>query len=203
MLVASGDFATRHLQTVVRSAFGASWNEPREPRFAGTTTACLLLAAATQIDEPAARRLAWLQLADCVRSDTVSTIDVAAAVLDATLFGITGLRLATGGGVDEGWLRLRPWLPPDCTEVRLQGLAAEGVRFDLDLSRGAEPGHGELEPAALAIEGDRERLRVRIRIEATATPDVHIVLQCPAIQYVCCLRAGDVFEQSLPIGGER
>ncbi|MEY4830699.1 MAG: hypothetical protein RLZZ562_2495 [Planctomycetota bacterium] len=55
--------------------------------------------------------------------------------LDAAMFAITGLRLATGPRVDAAWLRLRPVLPQGFDRMRIRGLALDGWRCELEFAR--------------------------------------------------------------------
>jgi hypothetical protein len=55
--------------------------------------------------------------------------------LDAVMFAITGLRLATGPRVDATWMRLRPVLPRGFDRMRVRGLALDGWRCEIELSR--------------------------------------------------------------------
>ena len=55
--------------------------------------------------------------------------------LDSVMFAITGLRLATGPRVDAAWMRLRPVLPSGFDRMRVRGLALDGWRCEIELSR--------------------------------------------------------------------
>lgn len=60
--------------------------------------------------------------------------------LDAVLFAITGLRLATGPGVDAQWLRLRPRLPAGFDRMRIDGLALDGYAIAFTFEHSAQIG---------------------------------------------------------------
>ena len=60
--------------------------------------------------------------------------------LDAVLFALTGLRLATGPGVDAQWLRLRPRLPAGFDRMRIDGLASDGYAIAFTFERSAQVG---------------------------------------------------------------
>ena len=56
-------------------------------------------------------------------------------MLDAVMFAITGLRLATGPRVDAAWMRLRPVLPQGFDRMRIRGLALDGWRCEMEFAR--------------------------------------------------------------------
>jgi hypothetical protein len=55
--------------------------------------------------------------------------------LDAAMFAITGLRLATGPRIDAAWMRLRPVLPQGFDRMRIRGLALDGWRCEMEFAR--------------------------------------------------------------------
>ncbi len=54
--------------------------------------------------------------------------------LDAAIFALTGLRLATGPDLDATWMRLRPCLPRGVTQMRIEGLALDGWTCSLEVA---------------------------------------------------------------------
>lgn len=203
MLVATGELATLHARTVLRAAFEGDPADSRHERFTGAADAALLLTTATQFD-PKRRAEAWARFAS--PRDGEAGLAIAALDLDTALFAITGVRLATGAGVDEGWLRFRPWLPANCDRVRLRGLHAEGTPFDLEVERrrgalAADESNDEFAEefdaeSAKATSG--ERLCVRITVAESASRPVRIVLQGPTVQFVGQITPGVPFVRSLP-----
>lgn len=192
MLIASGDHVERHLRTVLERFEPRSFPGSMEP--ADSDAAAFLLAAAVQLGDEDAKTAAWRSLERLPTREL--RLERAARCLDAQVFAITGLRLATGVGVDQGWIRLRPWLPPGAEAVHFAGLVAEGTRFDLAIERrrGA-PAADEFGEEAMRTDLHGERMRVTIRI---GDGRARLVLQGPTVQYVTTLTAGDTFTRSLP-----
>jgi hypothetical protein len=192
MLIATGDRLQQHVRASLRDLL-------RRPA-ADVRAATCLLAGAAQLGDRALLDAAWHAVATC-DLDTASGGD-AGRCLDATLFAVTGLRLATGAGVDAGCVRLRPHLPPGHDHVILQGLVADGARFDLDLaSRSGELRHDERDEATALGNHLGPRLRVTATlVDAVDASARSIVLQGDNLQYVARLAFGDHLTRSLPIG---
>ncbi len=193
MLVATDDRLVRHLRTSLPQLLDRAPDDLR-------ATAWLACAAA-QLGDAVLLDAAWATLPALARAPGPRTAGDAGRLLDAVLFLITGLRLATGAGVDGGCLRLRPHLPPGHTRLLLQQLAADGARFDLDLALR----RGELQPdehgeAAMAGTGPGPRLRVDLVLRSTADARPRtFLLQGHGAQYVAALQPGDRLRRSLPI----
>ena len=71
------------------------------------------------------------ELADRIGADATSDED-AGLRLDATMFALTGLRIATGPGLDSQWMRLRLRLPRGVARMRVEGLALDGWKCSFD-----------------------------------------------------------------------
>ncbi len=195
MLLASDDRMERNLRSCSRRALHGSTHE--RAAFADATALAAALAAAAQLADRPMRNAAWQTMAEAL-SRGVPSGEAAARCLDAALFALTGVRLATGVAVDEGWLRLRPWLPPGHEHARFARVVAEGALFDLDLSirdgprRDDEPD----DPGAPLPNG--LRLRVRLDLVSATTGGLRVILQGDGVQFVTTMAPGDRFERSLP-----
>lgn len=202
LLVATGDRAMQNLRAALHE-LDATRVRPdcNAAPFAPCCTA-LRLAAAAQLDDDGARTRCWLELLreHAGAGSGEDAPDVAGAHLDAACFAVAGLRLATGAGVDEACVRLRPWLPPGHDHLVVRGLHADGACFDLELTaRAGPPCDDEAGEAAMQHVRGGRRLRVRLTLSAdtTETPRT-VALQGVGAQYLTLLRAGDVLERSLP-----
>jgi hypothetical protein len=168
LLVATGDHMQRHLAGGLAALTAGA-----------VAPACLddaLAAATQQRDDLARAQWARQALADSEPADP-------AARLDAWLHALTGIRLATGPGLDEGWSTLAPWLPPDCDRWQLDAVGLHGARWSLRCGR--EPGNA---------------LRLVVR-GGSATAMAHtLVVQRAGQQWVHELPLGATFELQLPAG---
>lgn len=194
LLIASTDHMERHLRTSLQTLLR---RPPTDLR-----AATRLLCGAAQLGNDDLLVLAWQALL-AIDDGGAKSAGEAGRQLDAMLFAITGLRLATGAGVDPRCVRWRPWLPPGADHLVLHNLAADGARFDLDLTTR----HGELQPDERdegALSGTRigRRLRVQLTLVAAATGSHRtILLAGRGVQYIAHLRAGDRLSRSLPLDG--
>lgn len=111
MLAATGDRIERNALRALRD------RESTEPDRA--------LVARTQFDLARARELEAACLAPV--TDPVA----AGSRLDALGFGATGLRHATGPGVDERWTRVRPCVLPGSEVTSVRGTVLDGWRVDV------------------------------------------------------------------------
>lgn len=201
LLVATSDRMLRHLRAVVADEQATTnclhaFAEPFLP-----LTAALALSAATQLDDEAARSTFWSQLVELDPVAPRIETAVAGAQLDGACFALTGLRLATGAGLDEDWVRMRPWLPPHHDHLVLRGLHADGAHFELELSVRTGPLHDDEagEPAIATCAASGSRLRVRLTLVATAgSTSRTVIVQGAGVQYLAEMRCGDVLERSLP-----
>lgn len=163
LLIATGDRLDRHLRTVLEAPLAApacsldGWSLP-----------LLRLVASSQLGLDAAQAAAWSPaLADRTAAPGFA--------FDALLFAVTGVRIASGAGLDEQWLRCRPWLPPDVQRLEVTPIVAGGCRFALQL-------HADGDRAAFVI----TRLD---RDEAPCT----LVVDDGDRQHVQILYGGDTF----------
>lgn len=115
MLAATADRMDRHVRTALRVATLDSQDDE--------------LVARTQFDLERAHEL------EAACTAAVDAPSSAGQRLDALAFAATGLRLATGPGLDERWTRVRPCLLPNTRELRLRGLRADGFAVDLAAER--------------------------------------------------------------------
>lgn len=81
--------------------------------------------------------------------------------LDAMLFALTGLRLATGPGVDAQWIRLRPHLPHGIDRMRIDGLATDGYAIACTIEREMAAARGQSRQALPRHRGSFEVTRRR------------------------------------------
>ncbi|HZN40155.1 MAG TPA: hypothetical protein VFD82_15220 [Planctomycetota bacterium] len=200
LLIATQDRLLRHLRTVVGEG-------PAATRAASATAAPFLpfgkafeLSAATQVEDEAARTRCWNAILEALDPERLPAAH-AGALIDAALFAVTGLRLATGAGVDEDVVRMRPWLPPHHDHLRLRGLSVDGASLDLELSLRTCPFCRDEadEPALADLPAAAPRLRVRLALVATPGDGARsVVLQGAGTQYLAELRPGAVLERSLP-----
>jgi hypothetical protein len=171
MLIASGDRALRNLRTFLAAPVVEA-TPPWAEHFARDTIAA---AAAVQLGDEQALASLWPALL----THPAATTHDAAGRLDAILFAMTGLRVATGEGVDEGWLRLRPWLPPGSDRIDVTGLRAEGAVLDVFVVR--HP--GETTP--------RVRVLLRTTHDGATRP---LIVHASGASYVTRLSPGESFE---------
>ncbi len=131
------------------------------------------------------------------------------AAVDALLFALTGVRMATGPGIDEDWLRLRPHLPPGGRWLRLRGLRHDGWCGELTVARqiGA-PGPAEQQllqrcgEAAAADVAEASAAAPNARITGdlvlrSPDPDLgyyRVVLHCQGRQLIAPVHSGERFE---------
>lgn len=190
LLLATGDRLPRHLATTL-----AHWEQAAAPRT--VTDVALALGTATQLLDDGARARAWAAL--LAMADGPLTDDEAGLVLDALLFALTGVRLATGAGLDETWQRGAPWLPPDHDHLTVRGLVAGGACYDVVLEARHGPRRSdEADPSAhLAGDGPRLHVQWHLRQSHDAAPRT-IVLAGPGHQTMQWLAPGDTFTCSLP-----
>ncbi|MEQ1634533.1 MAG: hypothetical protein ABL997_19280, partial [Planctomycetota bacterium] len=59
----------------------------------------------------------------------------AGLAIDAVLFAATGMRMATGPGMDEAWTRLRPCLPTGIDRIAVRGLVHDGHACEFEYER--------------------------------------------------------------------
>lgn len=200
LLVGTEDRLLRHLHTVLGQG-------PAATSTVSATTMPFLpfatafeISAATQVEHDAARTRCWNTMLAALDPQRLPGPH-AGALLDAALFAVTGLRLATGAGVDEDLVRVRPWLPPRCDHLRLRGLSVDGASLDLALSLRTGPYAGDEadEPALADLPDAAPRLRVRLALVATPGGKPRtVVLQGAGTQYLAELKPGAVLERSLP-----
>jgi hypothetical protein len=190
MLIASGDHMLRHLRTAVDALVGGQGADPH--------AATWILAGAAQLGDADLVDRAWQQLRTA--EPLATTAIEAGRLLDAMLFAITGLRIATGAGVDPGLTRLRPHLPPGHQRLAVHNLLADGAWFDLDCELRTGPRQADerddVEPRATTAPRLFSRLRL---VRAVDTRPRTVLLQGAGVQHLTQLRIGDRFERSLPI----
>lgn len=192
MLIASGDRMLRHLRTSVDALLAEATAGPRE--------AAWILGGAAQLGDHRSMDRAWQLLLTTAGGATAPTATDAAWTLDAMLFAITGLRTATGAGVDVDLVRLRPHLPPDHRQLAVRHLLARGAWLSLDLELRSGPAQDD------ERDGDADvpagpRLFTRIRLERAVDPLPRtVLLQGTDAQHLSRLQVGGCFVRSLPIG---
>ncbi len=112
------------------------------------------------------------RLVACAQFDVIDERELAARVaspvgdepgreLDSMLFALTGLRLATGPGVDSQWIRLRPHLPVGIDRIRIDGLATDGYAIACTIERELAAGRGQSQQALPRHRGSFEVTRRR------------------------------------------
>jgi len=108
------------------------------------------------------------------------------AALDAVLFALTGVRVATRPGFDEDWIRLKPMLRSDSHRASYRGLSVDGWCIDLWLSAEAAPDTSHHLSIAIA---DRS---------AASTGRRRVVVQCLGAQFQDWLSPGATLEWRVP-----
>jgi hypothetical protein len=188
-LLATADRVPRHLASVAAAA-------AERLADADTATAALLLQTAVQLGDEPLRARAWRRL--LATADGPLAGDDAGIVVDALLFAVTGVRVATGAGVDDGWLRCTPWLPPDHERLAVHGIRAAGATFDLELAAADGAGPGGRDVTA-HLGGDGPRVEVTVRLHAThdARPRA-LTVASRTHRTAHWLAAGEAFGASLP-----
>lgn len=117
--------------------------------------AARLAAAATLRDGPA--RLAAYRAVRRFAQQPPSPGDAARA-LDALLLALTGVRQATDFTLEDGFVLVSPWLPPDVGALAVRGMVANGTTLDLALERRDGPLRGDEQDVTACVGGDRPRL---------------------------------------------
>jgi hypothetical protein len=189
LLLATGDRMSRHLGAVLADT----------APIPGTTSplaAAWRLAAATQLLDDAHRASAWRELAAAA---TASTGDANAWLVDAALFAVTGVRLATGAGIDEAWQRFAPWLPPGCDRLVVRNLLAGGGRYDLDVEARDGPLRDDERDGTAHLGGAGRRLFAIIALRSSHDGAGRAILVSSAsVQTMHWLAPGETFACSLP-----
>lgn len=193
LLIATGDRLPRHLRTACTMLLGRAPTD--------LPAATWLLAAAAQLGDNGLLDAAWRALPAVGTGGARMTPGDAGRRLDATLFAVTGLRLATGAGVDPRCIRLRPWMPRGVGHAILRNLVADGAHFDLELTeRRDEWQPGELAEGQLPARLRPLRLRVQLTLRAVADASPRsFVLAGDGMQYVTVLHPGEHIARSLPL----
>jgi hypothetical protein len=193
MLVATGDRLPRHLEASLPVLLA------QPPT--GIRDAAWVLGGAVQRGDRRQIDTAWNALLAVATARVGGSAGDAGRGLDAMLFAVTGLRLATGAGVDEHGTRWRPHLPPGHRQLALHGIVADGARFDLDIRARCGALHDdEHRDASLLDHPTGSRLRVAITLtHAGDDAPRTIVLQGSGLQYLARLHVGERLQRSLPI----
>jgi hypothetical protein len=189
LLVATGDRLPQHLTHTLDALERAHTT--------GAEAAALCLATATQLVDDDARERSWTRLLAALDGDRDGTS--AGLVLDALLYAVTGVRNATGAGVDEGWLRCAPWLPPGHEHLAVRGVCADGCRLDLELTARSGPARADEADRSAHFGGDGPRLHVRVVLVQSRDEKARPVIVAGAtVQTVQWLQPGESFACSLP-----
>lgn len=193
LLLATGDRMQRHLiGTLARLA-----SSPSDEGSPAVDRTALHLVTATQLLADAARERAWSQL--LAAGETPIEAGAAGFVLDAVLFAVTGVRLATGAGIDEAWQRSAPWLPPAHDRLAVRNLLAGGACYDVTVTaRSGPPRDDEADPTA-HLAGAAPRLHVQWHRLPGHDPSPRTFLVAAAgAQTMTWLLPGESFACSLP-----
>jgi hypothetical protein len=191
MLLATGDCMARHLAQAFFDTAPAAGSAP------DGWCAALRLVAATQRLDDRGRQTAWRELA--AADPQALPAEHAPLIADAAWFALTGVRLATGAGLDESWQRFAPWLPADCERLVVRDLLAGGARYDLVLTvRDGPPRDDERDDTAHVQDGG-PRLHAHLRLRATADGAPRtVVFAGDGMQTLQVLHPGETFACSLP-----
>ncbi len=190
LLLATSDRMRRHLEHVANDV------DRDDTTLDDVATAALLLLTQTQLMSDSGRQRALERLLRATAGRV--SADHAGLVLDAVLFAITGVRVATGAGLDEAWQRCTPWLPPGHAQLRVRNLLAGGARYDLQLV--ARDGSRQVDEQDASANAHSDcRLRVTVRCLYTADGRARTVLVAEsAMQTMHWLAVGETFSCSLP-----
>jgi hypothetical protein len=113
------------------------------------------------------------------------------AALDAVLFALTGLRIATCPGFDEDWIRLKPMLRAGSQRASYRGLTADGWCIDLWLT--ATGDHAEADADAPA-----GHLLIALADRSAAPAGRRrVLLQCFGAQFQDWLSPGATLERRM------
>ena len=183
MLLATGERMPRHLHTLLTATLPPA----ASAGLAGHGAAPLQLIVASQLGVDAALAQRWPQ----------AFAEPAAAAgfqLDATLFALTGVRIANGAGLDEQWVRWRPWLPAGVAALTVPAVLAGGARCSLRLR--ATDGGCEFEISRL----DRAAAPCTIVVDDGSTRHVHLLASGASFRGVSLRAQAHPQQQLLPLG---
>lgn len=188
LLLATGNRMSRHLSAALADT------APNAGALA-PLPAAWRLAAATQLLDDEHRASAWAEL---IAAPSAPTAD-AAWLADAALFAVTGVRLATGAGIDEAWQRFAPWLPPGSDRLVVRDLLAGGGRYDLELEARDGPPQDDERDGTAHLGGAGRRVFATITLRSThdGAPRTVVVSSATA-QAMHWLAPGEAFTCSLP-----
>ena len=125
-----------------------------------------LAAAAMLRDAPA--RLAAYRAVRRLAAKPASPGDAARA-LDALLLALTGIRHATDFTLEDGFVLLSPWLPPDLGVLAVRGIAARGAVLDLAIERRDGPPRADEVDVTACVGGDRPRLASTVALRGSVS----------------------------------
>jgi hypothetical protein len=118
------------------------------------------------------------------------------AALDAVLFALTGLRIATCPGFDEDWIRLKPMLRAGSQRACYRGLTADGWCIDLWLTATAGD-RAEAQRSDTSAPATDLMIAIADRGVASAGRR-RVLLQCCGAQLQDWLSPGATLERRMP-----
>lgn len=155
MLTTTGDRTLRNIHTVlanVATERAAPWRSLTPP-FADAAR----VSAEVLIDGPGRFPTLQRMLEHVHRNTAPPSPWLCGLALDAIHHATTGLRVTTGPGIDEDWIRVRPALPPGGRTLDVRGLRHDGWRADLWLEHRVGPLDAEERAANEALPTARRR----------------------------------------------
>ena len=190
-LFGSDDRVPRHLANVLMDVSAATGCNGL-----AVTTAAACLGAATRLADDLARARTFDALCAAAAHGIAATD--AGAVLDATLFAITGAPVAVGVGSDGPWQHFAPWLPPGHTRLSVCNVLVGGARYDLELEARDGPLRAAEHDSTAYLAGAARRLCVRLRLltSGDGMPRIVVIASRDA-QTVHWLAPGEAFGASL------
>lgn len=155
MLTTTGDRTLRNVRTVLAAA-----DHGAEPpwRALGPPFAAAARVSAEVLVDGAGRFPALQRLLDQVHAATTpSSPWQCGLALDAIHHATIGLRITTGPGIDEDWVRIRPAMPPGHRTMAVRNLRHDGWLGDLWLEHRHDPLDAEELATNDALPAERRR----------------------------------------------
>jgi hypothetical protein len=184
MLLATGERMDRHLRTLLAMPLPPAAGDG----LAGHGSAPMQLIVASQLGAEGELARRWPRL-------FAEPAAAAGFQVDAALFALTGVRIANGAGLDEQWVRWRPWLPAGIEALTVPAVLAGGGLCSLQLRATA----GGVEFVIRRL--DRAARPITIVVDDGGTRHVHLLASGASFRGVSLRAQPHPQQQLLPLDG--